>query len=305
MNTQPCTPERLAASVIAVPPLARDANLAIHPQENLRIIRHLEAGGVRTLLYGGNAALAHVALSEYGTLLKLLAESAGPETTVVPSFGPSYGQMLDQVEVLRDFQFPTVMLLPSREGLTSAGLAGGIRRAVDRLGRPMVLYIKHDGMIDVDTTARLVADGLISWIKYAVVRPDPAQDPFLKDLLSKVDAKWIVSGMGEQPTIAHLHHDGLIGFTSGCVCVAPALSMQMLTALKAGDLAKAEAIRQTFAPLETLRDNINPVRVLHAAVKLAGIAETGPVTPFWSPVAAADEPAIAAAARTLLAANAV
>ena len=84
--------------------------------------------------------------------------------------------MLDQVDVLREFSFPTVMLLPSREGVTSAGLAGGIRRAVDRLGRPIVLYIKHDGMIDVDTTSRLVADGLISWIKYAVVRPDPAQD---------------------------------------------------------------------------------------------------------------------------------
>ncbi len=42
-------------------------------QENVRIIRNLESGGgVTTLLYGGNASLAQVALSEYAALLSLL-----------------------------------------------------------------------------------------------------------------------------------------------------------------------------------------------------------------------------------------
>src|SRR5690606_8710985 len=50
MNTQPLTTERLARSVIAVPPLARDKNLTIDRAENKRLVEYLEQGGVTTLL---------------------------------------------------------------------------------------------------------------------------------------------------------------------------------------------------------------------------------------------------------------
>jgi dihydrodipicolinate synthase/N-acetylneuraminate lyase len=300
MDTNRMTPERLASSVIAVPPVARDANLAWNVPANRRIIQHLEAGGVTTLLYGGNAALAHVSLSEYPALLTMLAEAASDRTVVVPSVGPSFGQMMDQAWILRDYAFPTVMLLPSRDAVTPSGLASGVKRFVDQLQRPIVLYIKQDGMVDVETVQKMASDGLISWVKYAVVRSDAAQDPFLKNLVQAIGPQTIVSGMGEQPTITHLRDFGLIGFTSGCVCVAPRLSMQMLSALQRHDYAAAERIRQQFVPLEQLRDTISPVRVLHAAVELAGIAETGPITPFWSPVLTADLPAIRSAAVELL-----
>ena len=55
MNTATITPESLSNSVIAVPPLARDKDLNVCASENAKIMRHLEAGGIRTLLYGGNA----------------------------------------------------------------------------------------------------------------------------------------------------------------------------------------------------------------------------------------------------------
>jgi dihydrodipicolinate synthase/N-acetylneuraminate lyase len=303
MNTHSMTSAILAGSVIAVPPVARHADLTWNVDANRRIIQHLEAGGVTTLLYGGNAALAHVSLKEYPALLTMLTHSAGPTTVVVPSVGPSFGQMLDQAEILKDYAFPTVMLLPSRDAITPAGLAGGIKRFVDKFGKPLVLYIKQDGMVDVETVQKLTNDGLLSWIKYAVVRPDAANDPFLKSLIQAIGPSTIVSGMGEQPTITHLRDFGLVGFTSGCVCVAPRHSMRMLAALTAKDYVAAERIRQQFAPLEKLRDTISPVRVLHAAVQLAGIAETGPITPFWSPVAESEHSAIRAAAVELLRLN--
>ncbi len=290
----------LAASVIAVPPVARDAQLAWNVAENARLIRHLEAGGVTTLLYGGNAALAHVAVSEYAALLTMLVEAAASQTVVVPSVGPTYGLMMDQATVLRDYSFPTVMLLPPRDATTPAGIATGVRRFVDRARRPIVLYLKHEGMVDVETVDRMVRDGLISWIKYAIVRENPAQDRLLSSLVDAIGPANIVSGMGEQPALVHMRDFGLSGFTSGCVCIAPKLSMAMLRAVQARDFVTAERIRAQFSPLESLRDSINPVRVLHAAVALAGIAETGPITPFWSPVSSGDEAAIAAAARGLL-----
>ena len=296
MDTRPITPATLAGSVIAVPPLARKASLALDHAENRRLIRHLESGGVRTLLYGGNAVLGHVAPSEYAELLSMLRDSAGADTLVIPSVGPGFGMMMDQAAVLRDFAFPTAMLLPTNDPTTPAGIATAMRRFVDRFGRPAVLYLKRDGAVDIDTIRRLMEDGMISWIKYAIVRKNPSDDPYLRAMIDAVGPDWIVSGMGEQPAITHLRDFGLSGFTSGCVCVAPRLSMDLLRAAREKDFDTAERIRARFAPLEALRDDISPVRVLHAAVRLAGIADTGPIAPLLSAVEADDQGPIEAAA---------
>jgi dihydrodipicolinate synthase/N-acetylneuraminate lyase len=141
---------------------------------------------------------------------------------------------------------------------------------------------------------------LISWIKYAVVREDTAVDPFLTELVQTVGADRIVSGIGEQPAITHLRDFGLTGFTSGCVCVAPSLSMSLLEFIKNGDIENAERIRQIFEPLENQRNSINPIRVLHTAVAQAGIAETGPLIPLLSEIPDHEISGIATAARVLL-----
>lgn len=300
MNTKPITSATLASSVISVPPLARNADGSLNHDENRKIIRHLEAGGVTTLLYGGNAILAHVSISEYAGLLSMLTELAGEQSLVIPSVGPGFGMMMDQARILREFSFSTAMMLPSRDVLTSDGVATALRKFVEVTQRPAVLYIKNDGYIEIDAVQRLAKDGLLSWIKYATVRDNPVNDSYLRQLVDAVGASLIVSGIGEQPALPHLREFGLIGYTSGCVCVAPKLSMDMLRAIKSGDFTTAERIQAIFRPLEDLRNAINPIRVLHTAVSLAGIAETGPIIPLLSEVNAADRPAIKEAAIRLL-----
>jgi dihydrodipicolinate synthase/N-acetylneuraminate lyase len=303
MNTQPISPETLSASVIAVPPLARDADLTFNRSENEKQIRHLEAGGVTTLLYGGNAVLYHIALSEYADLVGMLAESVGAQTLVIPSVGPSYGMMMDQASILRDMPFPTAMILPTRDVATTSGVATAVRRFVERVNRPAVLYIKHDRFIEIDQVKQMMDDGLLSWIKYAIVRKNTSDDNYLRELVDTVGASRVVSGIGEQPAISHMRDFGLAGFTSGCVCVAPRLSMQMLQAIKGGDLAKADEIRQIFSPLEDLRNSINPIRVLHSAVTLTGIATMGPLVPLLCEIGEEDAISIGTAAGELLARN--
>ncbi|QDV69367.1 5-dehydro-4-deoxyglucarate dehydratase [Rosistilla carotiformis] len=303
MQTTPVTYENLRDSIIAVPPLCRDADYKICKTENQKQIRHIEAGGVRSLLYGGNANLYHVRLSEYADLLNMLSEIAGPETLVVPSVGPSYGLMMDQAEIFRETQFPTVMVLPADAVMTESGLLRGFRHFVEAIGRPAVLYIKREGYISPEGAAKLVDDGLVSFIKYAIVREDPSVDPFLDKLVECVDRKRIVSGIGEQPAIVHLKQFGITGFTSGCVCVAPGLSQQMLQALYANDLETAESIRQTFLPLEDLRNGINPIRVLHQAVASAGIAQTGPQIPLLDEIDPSRVDEIREAATALMTAD--
>lgn len=300
MQTTPVTPEQLNSSVIAVPPLARDGDLKINSAENAKIIRHIEAGGVSTLLYGGNANFYHIALSEYAAALGMLVSESAEETLVVPSVGPAYGTMMDQAAVLGDFDFPTVMVLPMQGLTTDAGVAAGFRKFVEAYGKPVVLYIKFEGYLEPETVAQLVDEGLVLWIKYAIVREDPAEDDYLSRLVDLVDPRLIVSGIGEQPAITHLTKFKINGFTSGCVCLRPDLSQKMLQAINSGDLETAEMIRGIFRPLEDLRNEINPIRVLHEAVSLAGIAETGPALPLLSGLEEADSPRVGEAAKKLL-----
>ena len=300
MNTNPITPEMLASSVIAVPPLARDAELKVCATENAKVICHLEDGGIRTLLYGGNAVFYHIALAEYADTLAMLQENAGAETTIIPSVGPAFGTSLDQAAVLRDFDFPTAMVLPARDIVTPEGVATGIRKFAEAYGKPIVLYIKFEGYLEPEHARALMDDGVVNWIKYAIVRDDPARDDYLRQLVDCVDPQRIVSGIGEQPAIVHLRDFGVQGFTSGCVCIAPSLSMKMLAALKPGDYETAETIRQTFEPLENLRNAINPIRVLHTAPSEAAIANTGPILPLLHEVTENERADIAAVAKDLL-----
>ena len=289
----------IAGSVIAVPPLARNEDLSLNVAENRTMVQYLEAGGIKTILYGGNANFYHIRPSEYASLLQMLEETVADDTWVIPAVGPAYGTMMDQAEVVRDFKFPTVMVLPHRELATPIGIATAVRQFVERAGVPIVLYIKHEGWIDVPTVKKLVGDGLVSMIKYAIVLDDPADDDYLRTLVGEVDPELIVSGIGEQPAVIHLRDFGLNSFTSGCVCVAPAMSMRMLAALKAKDYIDAESLREKFEPLEDLRNGIHPIRVLHDAVRLADIADTGPVLPLLSNTTTDEQHAIKQAAVVL------
>ncbi len=56
----------------------------------------------------------------------------------------------------------------------------------------------------------------------------------------------------------------------------------MMRAIRSSDTDLAESIRKWFLPLEDLRNDINPIRVLHHAVELAGVAKTGPLMPMLS-----------------------
>src|SRR5690242_8042594 len=93
------TSDRLISSVLAVPPLCRNADYSLNPAENRKLIRHIESGGIRTLLYGGNANFYHLPLAEYDQTLAFLAEAAGSDTLVIPSAGPAYGLSIDQAKI--------------------------------------------------------------------------------------------------------------------------------------------------------------------------------------------------------------
>ena len=307
MRKHPISPSDLRG-VFPVPPLARknDPRRTLHLAENDRIVQHIAAGGITRLIYGGNAFLHHVTLAEYEQLLEWLG-GLPDNLWCIPSAGPSYGRAMDQAHLLRKAGFPCVMMLPCGDPRDAAGLEQGLREFSDAAETPLMLYCKEENNFGADKDAgldaigRLVDAGICVAIKYAVIRRNPAEDTYLAGLMKRVDKSKIISGIGERPAIVHLRDWGLPGFTTGSGCIAPGLSQAIFEACSRGDYAKAQSIREHFLPLEDVRDAQGPARVLHHATEEAGIAKSGPVPPFQSPLSLADIKSLAPVAAELAA----
>jgi dihydrodipicolinate synthase/N-acetylneuraminate lyase len=292
--------------VFSVPPLPRASGprRAIDFDAATRVADHIAAGGVSRFLYGGNAFLYHISLGDYEALLGWLAEF--PEDRwAIPSVGPSFGRAVDQACLLRRHAFRCIMALPCGDPRDPAGLEAGLREIADAAGTPLLLYIKsEDGFgtdleRGLDAVGRLMDDGIGIAIKYAIVRDDPAQDAYLEGLLRRVDRSRVISGMGERPAIVHFRDFGLPGLTTGSGCIAPSACSELFAACAGKDWDRASEIRAHFMPLEDLRDAWGPARVLHHATELAGIAPTGPILPFVSPLDAAQIERLRPVARDL------
>jgi dihydrodipicolinate synthase/N-acetylneuraminate lyase len=292
MRTAPITLEDLRG-VFAVPPLARrhDLQRTLDFTASARIVDHVVAAGMTRLLYGGNAFLYHLSLAEYQQLLEWLS-GLPDHLWCIPSAGPSFGRLMDQAPLLRRYNFPSVMVLPCSDPRDAAGLERGLREFSDAASMPVTAYIKDelgfgpDRAAGMDAIGRLVASGVCCAIKYAVVRKNTNEDPYLAGLLERVDRRRVLCGIGERPAVAHMFDWQLPGFTTGSGCVAPALTQALFAACQRGDRDAAQTLRAHFLALEDLRDAWGPAPVLHAAVEAAGIAETGPLPPFVSNLSA-------------------
>lgn len=290
MKRDPLVPASLA-SVVAVPPLCRRADARRSPDVagTERLLRHIAAGGIRNFMFGGNAQLFHITLRDYEALLEWLA-SLPDDWWLLPAAGPSFGRALDQAAALRRHRFPAVMILPGTDPRDPAGLETGLREIADAAETPLVLYLKEENGLGtpreagLDALGRLVADGICVGIKYAVVRAQPEEDAYLAGLLRRVPRERVMSGLGERPAVVHLRDWSLPGFTTGSGCIAPESTRRLFEAATAGNWEEAERLRARFLPLEDCRDAWNPARVLHHAVELAGLARTGPLLPFLSPL---------------------
>lgn len=288
MNTSIKFPDDLRG-VFAVPPLCRadSPSRAIDFAQNRLLVDHIRDGGIKRLIYGGNAFLYHITRDEYALLLDWMARLPD-DVWAIPSFGPSFGRALDQARLIRAFKFPCAMALPCNDPRDASGLEAGYREIAEAAATKLLLYLKNETSFGLDrergldAVGRLIDDGVCIGIKYAIVRDDPANDSYLESLLTRVDAKFVISGIGERPAVIHLRDWKLPGFTTGSGCIAPRLSRQLFDACSRGDFEAAEWLRAEFIPLEDLRDAWSPATVLHAAIDSAGIAHTGNIPPFLS-----------------------
>lgn len=292
--------------VFAVPPLARndDEKYSINFKQNDQILRHISKGGITRFLYGGNAFLYHISLADYEELLKWMSEQ--PDSWwMIPSAGPSFGRAMDQAALLKNFQFPAVMMLPCNDPMDVNGLEQGLRLFAKEAEKKLILYIKSEGTLGldkqegIDMLGRLVDEGICVAIKYAIPRADFTKDNYLNLLLQRLDRSLFLSGIGERPAIVHLNHWNMPGFTTGSGCIQPHLCNRLFKVCTRNNKEIAESLRAIFIPMEDLRDAWGPSVVLHSAMALAGISKTGSVLPFLSALSTDQKKELKSAARSL------
>jgi len=112
MQKSPVSLDQLPRSVLAVPPLCRCADHSLDETANRALIDHMTAGGVRTLMYGGNANFYNLPTSHYRPTVTFLADATAEDVLVIPSAGPDYGHLMDQAPILREHGYPTAMAPP-------------------------------------------------------------------------------------------------------------------------------------------------------------------------------------------------
>ncbi|MFE2495268.1 dihydrodipicolinate synthase family protein [Streptomyces scopuliridis] len=261
------------ADVVAIPvtPFSEDDTLDITAHRAL--LRRLLDGGVRTLTPNGNTG-EYYALSpdERRAVTELTIEEAAGRASVLVGIGLDLPTAVAAARHAREAGAGMVMVhQPVHPYVSQAGWIDyhrTIAEAVPELG--VVPYIRNPQLsgASLATLGELCPN--VIGAKYAV--PDAASfAAFARD--AGLERFVWVAGLAELYAPSYFA-SGATGFTSGLVNVAPAVSLGMLEALRAGDYAAAMKVWEQIRPFEELRaarqsaDNVTVVKEALAALGL-------------------------------------
>ncbi|MFJ4815161.1 dihydrodipicolinate synthase family protein [Streptomyces sp. NPDC088801] len=261
------------ADVVAIPvtPFAEDGSVA---QDTHRaLLRRLLDGGITTLTPNGNTGEFYALTPEERRLVtELTIDEAGERAVVLVGVGHDIPTAVASARHARELGAQMVMVhQPVHPYVSQAGWVDyhrAIAEAVPELG--VVPYIRNAQL----TGARLaeLADTCpnVIGVKYAV--PDAARfAAFARD--AGLERFVWVAGLAE-PYAPSYFSAGATGFTSGLVNVAPAVSLNMIEALRSGDYRAAMKVWEQIRRFEELRadsGSANNVTVVKEALASLGL----------------------------------
>ncbi len=264
-----------------------------------RNVTHLVDNGAHFLMpMCGTGLVYDATLDEFEKVTAAFLEAAG-DALVVPGIGPGYGRSLEMARIASRLGVAGAMVMPIVGPASVKGTAEGLRRITEMAGFPVILYQRRLDIMPAESVIEMcrALDGVVG-LKYAV----DDLDTFRLIVAGAGNDCAMICGMAEDPSIRYLQAKA-VGFSSGMANFLPRMSLSLLAAFRAGDLAEAERLRTMMVPFEDFRGE-NGARysgsALHAAMEYAGLAG-GPVIPFAEDVAAADLPRVHAMMDILLA----
>ncbi|MGJ5750666.1 4-hydroxy-tetrahydrodipicolinate synthase [Streptomyces puniciscabiei] len=261
------------ADVVAIPVTPFAADGSVDPATHRALLRRLLDGGIRTLTPNGNTGEFYALTPEERRLVtELTIEEAGDRAAILVGVGHDLPTAIASARHARDLGAGMVMVhQPVHPYVSAAGWVDyhrAIAESVPELG--VVPYIRNAQL----TGARLaeLADHCpnVIGVKYAV--PDAARfAAFARD--AGLDRFVWVAGLAE-PYAPSYFSAGATGFTSGLVNVAPAVSLNMIEALRSGDYPGAMKVWERIRRFEELRaahGSANNVTVVKEALAALGL----------------------------------
>ncbi|MEU6805845.1 dihydrodipicolinate synthase family protein [Streptomyces neyagawaensis] len=261
------------ADVVAIPvtPFAEDGT--VDQGAHRALLRRLLEGGITTLTPNGNTGEFYALTPEERRLVtELTLDEVGDRAVVLVGVGHDIPTAVASAEHARAVGARMVMVhQPVHPYVSQGGWVDyhrAIAEAVPELG--VVPYIRTAQL----SGARLaeLADDCpnVIGVKYAV--PDAARfAAFARD--AGLDRFVWVAGLAE-PYAPSYFSAGATGFTSGLVNVAPAVSLNMIEALRSGDYPAAMKVWEQIRRFEELRaangsaDNVTVVKEALASLGL-------------------------------------
>ncbi|MFD9093877.1 dihydrodipicolinate synthase family protein [Streptomyces collinus] len=274
MSSVPFEAQRAAlADVVAIPVTPFAADGSVERDTHRALLRRLLDGGITTLTPNGNTGEFYALTPEERRLVtELTVEEAGDRAEVLVGVGHDLPTATGSARHARDLGARMVMVhQPVHPYVSAAGWVDyhrAVAEAVPELG--VVPYIRSAQLAGARLAELAGHCPNVIGVKYAV--PDAARfAAFARD--AGLDRFVWVAGLAE-PYAPSYFSAGATGFTSGLVNVAPAVSRNMLDALRCGDHPAAMKVWEQIRRFEELRaahgsaDNVTVVKEALAALGL-------------------------------------
>ncbi|MFJ3582908.1 dihydrodipicolinate synthase family protein [Streptomyces sp. NPDC090127] len=261
------------ADVVAIPVTPFTADGAVDTGAHRALLRRLLDGGVRTLTPNGNTGEFYALTPDERRLVtETTVEEAGDRAVVLVGVGHDLPTAVEAARHARDSGARMVMVhQPVHPYVSEAGWVDyhrAIAEAVPELG--VVPYIRNALLGGARLAELGDACPNVVGVKYAVA--DAARFAgFARD--AGLDRFVWVAGLAE-PYAPSYFAGGATGFTSGLVNVSPAVSLEMLDALRAGDYPAAMKVWERIRRFEEMRaangsaDNVTVVKEALASLGL-------------------------------------